>query len=56
MSGIIEWAKTQPEIKSIIASTDKTNTASFKVLKKNSFNKIGETETLLNWKYEIKKY
>ena len=46
VSAIIEWTKTQPIVKSIIASTDKTNTASFKVLEKNSFIKIGETETL----------
>ena len=54
VGGIIEWTKTQQIVKSIIASTDKTNTASFKVLEKNNFIKIGETETLLNWKLEIK--
>ena len=54
VSGMIEWAKTQAKIKAIIASTDKTNTASFKVLEKNSFIKIGETETLLNWKLILK--
>jgi [ribosomal protein S5]-alanine N-acetyltransferase len=53
VSGIIEWAKTQPIVKSIIASTDKTNTASFKVLEKNNFIKVGETETLFNWKLEM---
>lgn len=53
VGGIIEWTKTQQIVKSIIASTDKTNTASFKVLEKNNFIKIGETETLLNWKLEI---
>ena len=55
VSGIIEWTKSQPIVKSIIASTDKTNTASFKVLEKNSFIKIGETETLFSWKLEMKK-
>lgn len=55
VSGIIEWSKKQPIVKSIIASTDKTNTASFKVLEKNSFIKIGETETLFSWKLEMKK-
>ncbi|NQY31497.1 MAG: GNAT family N-acetyltransferase [Flavobacteriaceae bacterium] len=54
VSGIIEWAKTQAEIKAIIASTDKTNTASFKVLEKNNFIKIGEEEKLFNWKLFIK--
>lgn len=51
--GIIEWTKTQSCVKSIIASTDKTNTASFKVLQKNNFTKISETDTLFNWKLEI---
>lgn len=55
VGGIIEWAKMQVIVKSIIASTDKTNTASFTVLKKNNFIKIGETETLFNWKLLIYK-
>lgn len=50
VNGMIEWSKTQQIVKSIIASTDKTNAASFKVLEKNNFIKIGETETLLSWK------
>jgi len=54
VSGIIIWSKTQPLVKAIIASTEKTNTASFKVLEKNNFIKISETETLYNWKLEIK--
>jgi RimJ/RimL family protein N-acetyltransferase len=53
VKGIIEWIKTQIKVKSIIASTDKTNTASFRVLEKNNFIKNGETETLFNWKLEM---
>jgi [ribosomal protein S5]-alanine N-acetyltransferase len=53
VSGMIGWAKKQPNVKSIIASTEKTNTASFKVLEKNNFIKIGETETLLNWELKL---
>jgi [ribosomal protein S5]-alanine N-acetyltransferase len=53
VGGIIEWAKMQPNVKSIIASTDKSNTASFKVLQKNNFDKIGEKDTQLNWKLII---
>jgi len=49
VGGIIEWIKTQENVKSIIASTDRTNTASFRVLEKNNFIKVGETETLFNW-------
>ena len=54
VGGMIEWAKTQAGIKSMIASTDKTNAASFKVLQKNHFSKIGETEALLHWKLELR--
>src|SRR5258708_3902148 len=53
VSGIIEWVKTQPQVKSIIASTDKTNFASFKVLEKNMFLKIGETELQFNWRLKL---
>lgn len=55
VSGIIEWAKTQPGVKSLIASTEKTNTASFKVLEKNRFQKAGETETLYNWCFKFER-
>ena len=54
VGGIIEWAKKQIIVQAITASTDKTNTASFKVLEKNNFTKIGETETLFHWKLQIK--
>lgn len=53
VAGMIEWAQTQPGVKSITASTDKTNTASYKVLLKNDFIKTGETETMLHWKRAI---
>lgn len=51
--GIIEWLKSQPKVKTIIASTDKSNIASYKVLEKNRFIMIGETEMLLKWKLEM---
>jgi len=54
VSGIIKWAESQPKVKSIFASTEKSNIASFSVLKKNKFLKIGETETLFNWRLMIK--
>jgi hypothetical protein len=45
--------KTQPKVKSIIASTEKANTASFRVLEKNMFQKIEETEMLYNWQLKL---
>jgi len=53
VAAIINWTKTQQNVMSIIASTNKDNIASFKVLQNNNFIKIGETDTLLNWKLEL---
>ena len=53
VGGIIEWAKTQSLVKSIIASTAKSNLASYKVLEKNNFIQMGETSLLYNWKLEL---
>lgn len=54
VSGIIEWAKTQAKVYSIIASTEKENIGSYTILLKNNFLKIGETEILFHWKLKIK--
>lgn len=53
VQGIISWAKTQSLVKSIKASTEKTNAASFRVLEKNNFIKVGETDTEFKWKLEF---
>lgn len=55
VGGMIKWARSQPKIFSIIASTEKDNIGSFSILQKNNFTKIGEDGTLLNWKLEIRK-
>ena len=54
VGGIIKWATMQAKVTSIIASTEKTNIASSKVLEKNRFQQTGETETLLNWKLKLR--
>ena len=51
---IIKWAKTDSRVNSILASTLKTNIASFRVLEKNNFIKTGKTETLFSWRLTIK--
>ncbi len=53
VGGMIEWAKQQPEVKAIIASTDKTNVASYSVLLKNNFTKTGGSEELFHWKLQL---
>ena len=55
VGGMIEWTKTQRNVKAIVASTEKANQSSYKVLQKNNFLKTGETETLYNWRIEIDK-
>lgn len=53
VGGIIEWARKQDGVKYIIASTDKNNIASYRVLVKNMFNLKGEIDTLLHWQLEL---
>lgn len=50
VSGMIQWAKQQPDVKAITASTDKANVASYTVLEKNNFKKNGESDELFHWK------
>jgi [ribosomal protein S5]-alanine N-acetyltransferase len=53
VGGIIAWAKTQPMVKSIFASTDKINLASHKVLQKNGFIRVEESATSINWRLTV---
>lgn len=53
VEGMLEWFKSQKKVRSVMASTDKTNTASFRVLEKNHFIRVGESETLFHWKFEM---
>ena len=53
VEGMMEWFKSQKKVRSVMASTDKTNTASFRVLEKNHFIRVGESETLFHWKFEM---
>lgn len=53
VEGMMEWFKSQKKVRSVMASTDKTNTASFRVLEKNHFIRTGETETLFHWKFDM---
>lgn len=53
VGSIINWAKSQPSVKSVTASTDKTNIPSQKVLRNNLFKVISESENLLHWKIDL---
>jgi RimJ/RimL family protein N-acetyltransferase len=50
LGGIVEWLKSQPGVQSILAKTEKSNVASYRVLEKNRFFKIGENDSLMEWK------
>ena len=51
VAALIRWAREQPCVKKILASTDKTNVASYSVLVKNGFEKVGESDELFSWAY-----
>jgi RimJ/RimL family protein N-acetyltransferase len=53
VGAMIEWAKQQPEVKAITASTDKTNVASYTILQKNQFVQVGESENLFHWRLKL---
>jgi RimJ/RimL family protein N-acetyltransferase len=53
MGGMIKWAENQQNIRSIVADTEKSNIDSYSILEKNNFKKVGETETLYNWQFNI---
>jgi len=55
VGGMIKWAEKQLDIKSIIASTEKTNLDSFSILERNNFIKCGESDTLYNWVLKLNK-
>jgi [ribosomal protein S5]-alanine N-acetyltransferase len=54
VGGMIEWAKTQPEIHFILAETDKLNTASIKIMEKNNFLLTETKAKMLWWKIDVR--
>ncbi|MDB0034836.1 GNAT family N-acetyltransferase [bacterium] len=53
LAGLIDWAKQQTNVNAIIASTNKTNVASYTILERNKFTKADETDTLFNWRLAL---
>lgn len=50
VGAVVQWALAQPGVQSVVASTEKHNIPSFRVLEKNGFQKYEETDTLYYWK------
>ncbi len=55
VSAMVAWARQKSKVKSIVASTDKKNIASYSVLIKNNFEKIVETDTHFMWQLKLDK-
>jgi len=53
VGAMVEWAKRQPNVRALIASTYKGNPSSSSVLEKNSFSNIGEKDSMLNWRLDF---
>jgi len=54
VGAMITWAAKQVKVKAVIASTDKTNVASYIVLEKNSFKKVSESKEQFNWRFVVR--
>lgn len=54
VQGLLNWAAKQTKINAVIASTDKANIASYTVLEKNAFIKVGESKAQFNWCFTIR--
>lgn len=50
---ILTWARRQDNVKSVFAQTAKNNPASWHILIKNHFEKVGEEDDLLSWRLKF---
>ncbi len=53
VGAIIKWAGNQNNVRAILADTQKSNIASYRILLKNNFRKTGETEELYKWRLDF---
>jgi len=53
VGAMVNWAKGENEVKAVIAATNKTNIASYKILEKNAFVKVGESKEQFNWRLDF---
>jgi len=51
---MLKWAKMQPEVWKVLASTEKNNISSQRILESNNFTKIGESNNIINWEFKVK--
>ena len=51
---MLKWAKMQPEVLKVLASTEKNNISSQRILESNNFSKISEADNIINWEFKVK--
>jgi RimJ/RimL family protein N-acetyltransferase len=54
VGGMLQWAKNQPNVLKVLASTDATNFTSQGILRRNNFSRIGKTDNVISWCVKIK--
>jgi ribosomal-protein-alanine N-acetyltransferase len=55
VSGMAAWCSGQPGVSAIVASTDATNVASYRVLEKNQFVQTSDADGMLKWLRRLEK-
>jgi RimJ/RimL family protein N-acetyltransferase len=53
VNGLTEWARERKDIAMVLASTDKNNVASIRVMQKNRFELFGQKEKMLWWRKPV---
>jgi ribosomal-protein-alanine N-acetyltransferase len=51
VTGMVNWARNQPDVFRVVADTDAENVASQKVLEKSGFHLFDQIENMLWWEY-----
>jgi RimJ/RimL family protein N-acetyltransferase len=54
VAGMLKWAKMKPEVLKVLASTEKNNISSQRILESNNFSKISEADNIINWEFKVK--
>ena len=54
INGMLHWASKQPDLKTVVAETEKNNVASMKILEYNEFVKYDQTEKLFKWRRKLR--
>jgi [ribosomal protein S5]-alanine N-acetyltransferase len=53
VGGIVDWAAKRDDVRTVVAETDKANTASIRILQKNNFTQYDTKGNMLWWQKEV---